>query len=107
MAKIDEPEVLLAGQVFSLVLLKDYETKQPNGAKVRVLSGEGITEVKLTNEKLAQLAPITGDHVVWFVKYLAWSMDSGQSGLSTQFVRLADYGDVDRIGSQLKALAGK
>lgn len=111
MAKIDEPGVLLAGQIFGVVPTTDYETKVPTGAKVRVLSGEGITEVKLNPHLLQQLAPVQGDKVAWIVRYMSWSMEGGSSGLSTQFVRVIDLGDLNGIheiiSSSEKAPASK
>jgi hypothetical protein len=89
------PEVptLLVGRVFKI----DPPTSLPSGdkvkAKVAVLSGDGASEVRLTDQQYASLAPSLDQDVAWLVRFSAWKMDAqqgGRSGQSCGFVALAD-----------------
>jgi hypothetical protein len=103
---IKDAPLILSGQVLMFDTLTDFETKAPTGAKVTVLTNDGVTVVKVRQEHLAALAPIVGTQVVWYVRPTPYSID-GNSGMSVGFVRVVDYGDVDQLGSLVQAAAKK
>jgi len=98
--QMPEATVLLIGNVFRIVPVIDYESKEPAGAKVAILQGEGATEVKFS-QKLINELPIVGQSVALMVRPMIWSME-GRSGLAFSFVRSADLGDVDLAHSTIE-----
>src|SRR5215207_7169720 len=91
--QMPEVPVLLVGRIFKLepptTIQQDGKTVKVK-AKVAVLSGDGASEVRLTAEQWASLAPSLDADVAWLVRFSAWKMDGGNSGQSCGFVALAD-----------------
>lgn len=108
MARINEPMVALVGSVLSVEQGRDYDTKQPDGtAKCLVVAGGGVTVVKLDREAVQLVGPVEGRDVQWFVRYSAWSMDGGNSGMSVAFVRQLVPQDVDALLGAVAEKVGK
>lgn len=100
MPNLPDAPVILTGTVFSLDLTKDFETKAHSGAKVSIIADGGVAVVKLSTSELAALAPILGDRVCWYVRYIPYAVDTN-TGVTTKFVKLVDAGDLDLVGSTL------
>lgn len=102
MPSIKDAPVILTGSVMFYELTRNYETKEPTGAKVTIVSPDGAAVVKLSVEESQTLRPVTGQPVVWWVRNAPWTVESN-SGMSTKFVRVVNVGDLDQLGSTLTA----
>ena len=106
MPQVKDAAVILSGSIIALEFIKDFETKAQSGAKVTVLYSDGLAIVKLTNDRLAEVSPVPGQQIAWFVRQSPWDID-GKSGMSVQYVRPVDFGDLDALNSVLTASGSK
>lgn len=95
-----ELAVVVVGTVFQYLPQKDFETKEPQGAKVGILADGAATEVKFSQEEVQTgFAPGVGDHVALFVRPRPWKMNNGNSGVSFTHVRPVEPGDLDQLAA--------
>lgn len=94
-----EIPVIVSGNVFRYLPTTDFETKQPTGAKVAILSDAGATEVKFSQEDvLAGLAPTVGENVALQVEPRAWKMGNN-SGVSFSYRGPVTGADLDALAA--------
>jgi len=86
MPQIPEALVAAAGTVAQVTRLKHFETKQPDGARLLLLTGGGRgVEVKMTEQEYA-VDPITdGETVALMIVQTPWEMEGGRSGMSSRY----------------------
>lgn len=102
MPKVPDAAVLAYGTIVSVDQSIDFDSKQPDGLRVLVGTGDGFASVKLKTDVANQLKPVSGQSVAWFLRYGATGGgDRGASSYST-FVRAADANDLDRLAPLIR-----
>jgi hypothetical protein len=102
MPKLADAAVLAVGTIMHMEQSTDYESKQPDGMRVLIGTGDGFASVKLKPDTANLLKPTPGANVAWFLRYGATGGgDRGASAYST-FVRVADTNDLDRLAGLVR-----
>jgi len=97
MPKLAEAAVLATGSILNIEQSIDFDSKQPDGLRLLIATGDGFASVKLKTEVANILKPVSGQQVAWFLRYGATGGgDRGASSYAT-FVRVAEPNDLDRI----------
>jgi hypothetical protein len=97
MPKVADAAVLAVGTIVNLENSTDFETKEVDGVRVLVATGDGFASVKLKLDVASELKPVSGQAVAWYLRYGATGGgDRGAASYST-FVRVANPSDLDRL----------
>lgn len=102
MPKVADAAVLAVGSVVDLQDSTDFDTKEKDGVRVLIATGDGFASVKLKLDVAAKIKPVPGRVVAWFLRYGATGGgDRGASSYST-FVREFEPSDLDRLQGLVK-----
>jgi hypothetical protein len=104
MPKLAEAALPLAGVVIDVSGTTDFETKDPDGVRVVVSTGEGFASVKLNLERAAELAPRVGRPIAWLIRYGAYSARNSAETFAA-FVRVAEPRDGERLTQHVRESA--
>jgi hypothetical protein len=108
MPQMPDAAVIVSGQVMNVIPIigRDGDDKGKNlGFTAHVIAPDetgvvGLSVVKIKRDKDTNLtaidAPALMENVAWVVKSAPYSVD-GNSGMSTQFVRLLSSNDLDKL----------
>lgn len=111
MPRLKEAAVIVAGTVIDIEVLRNFETKQPDGAiRVVLATGDGFASVKVRPEFRDVVGEVGfGESVGWLVRFGAFARDGGGDAQATcAFVRLLGENDLDKlVGFSGTGKAGK
>lgn len=102
MPKVADAAVLAVGAVVDLQDSTDFDTKAVDGLRVLIATGDGFASVKLKLEVAAELKPVPGMQVAWYLRYGATGGGDRAAASYSTFVRAANPSDLDRLGGIVK-----
>lgn len=102
MPKVADAAVLAVGTVVDLQQSVDFDSKEVDGLRVLIGTGDGFASVKLKTEVANELKPVSGQAVAWYLRYGATGGgDRGAASYST-FVRVMNPSDLDRLAGVVR-----
>jgi hypothetical protein len=102
MPKLSEAAVIAAGTIVNVEQSTDFDSKQPDGLRVLVATGDGFASVKLKTEVANELKPQTGQPVAWFLRYGATGGGDRGATSYASLVRVVTPNDLDRLAGLVK-----
>lgn len=109
MPKLAEAAVAVVGQIMDIQQSSNFQTKEPDGQRVVIATGDGFASVKLSIEQAAYLRPQHFQNVAWMLRYGAFGGRERDASSFSTFLREVNADDLDRLASAVtaKVTAGK
>lgn len=103
MPVLREAASAVAGRVIDVERTRDYESKEPNGARVTLATGDGFARVKYDLAQYAELRPDFGHAVALLVRFGAWSGRGGSGETTCSLVRPLTDDDLASFSGHMAA----
>lgn len=99
MPNVKGAAVAVVGTILSVEQTLNFESKQPDGAKVMVGTRDGFAVVKLDSEQLNTLRPVIMQGFAGLVRYGAWAGRGNQGEETCRYVGPITDDWADFLGS--------
>lgn len=107
MVQMRDGVVLVSGLVLDVEVLRNFETKAPDGKRLTIKTAEGFTLVKVSEDDLRVFDLPAHGHIVAFARPSGWSRDGGMANVTFRWVRAFTGDDLDALVGAVSAPAGK
>lgn len=101
MPKLAEAALLAVGTVVALENATNFDTKELEGVKALVHTGDGYINVKLKTELANQIKPAPGTPVAWLVRPGSNGTRDGGANTYYSFVGLPDQSYLDNLNTRI------